>query len=122
MNPTRACCLVVVLAVAGWTMAACAGVEQRTGVIAEPLFDEQASVWEHPNAVVFVVDLDRGVKNNSVILASAPQEEISCASGSEFAPELAVEGAVVEFDIDTGQNFDTSDPPAFTVTNLVVDC
>ena len=121
MSPTRACCFVVAFAVAGVATAACSGVEERSGVVVEGTFGDPL-LSESPTGIAFEVELDSGVRNYSVIRVGAPYEEISCASGTEFTPALMVEGISVEFEVDTRQDFDTSDPPGFGVRNLVVDC
>jgi hypothetical protein len=39
-----------------------------------------------------------------------------------FTVERAPAGTGIEFSVDTSQDYDTSDPPAFAVDDVVVDC
>lgn len=105
--------------------AACGGVENRTGVIGAPTQDNADGVLDSvtiTRRVLIDVDLDNNVRGNSTILASAAPSDVVCASGAVFTVERAPIGTGIEFSVDTSQDYDTSDPPAFAVEDVVVDC
>jgi hypothetical protein len=116
------CLLVALLAVS----AGCGGVEDRAGVVGSPTQDNSDGVLDSIvvafGRALIDVELDRSVRGYERILASAALDDLVCQSGAAFTIERAPAGTGIEFRVDTSQDYDTSDPPAFVVEEVVVDC
>lgn len=108
-----------------WSRRPAAASRTATGVIGAPIQDNTDGVLDSvtiTRRVLIDVDLDNNVRGHSTILASAAPSVMVCASGAVFTVERAPVGTGIEFSVDTSQDYDTSDPPAFASEDVVVDC